>query len=42
MATAETHFQGLLTLVHTYHLEDSKLDTQMKLEEELTYRYLVL
>lgn len=41
MATAETHFDGLLTLLGLYLLE-GRLDTLMDFDEELTTRYLVL
>ena len=41
MATAETHFDGLLTLLDHY-LAEGKLDTPMEFDEELTSRYLVL
>lgn len=41
MATAETHFEGLLSILDL-HLQDGKLDTPMDFNEELTFRYLVL
>jgi hypothetical protein len=41
MATAETHFDDLLTLLGLYLLE-GRLDTLMDFDEELTTRYLVL
>uniref|UniRef100_A0A0B7KQR0 Uncharacterized protein n=1 Tax=Bionectria ochroleuca TaxID=29856 RepID=A0A0B7KQR0_BIOOC len=41
MATAETHFEGLLSILDL-HLQDGKLDTPMDFNEELTSRYLVL
>jgi hypothetical protein len=41
MAAAETHFDGLLTLVDLY-LSEGQLDMPMAFNEELITRYLVL
>ncbi|CAI6092563.1 unnamed protein product [Clonostachys chloroleuca] len=41
-AIAETHFEGLIAFLCTYQSADERHDTQAPLNEELTYRYLIL
>ncbi|CAG9955425.1 unnamed protein product [Clonostachys rosea f. rosea IK726] len=40
--TAETHFRGLVTVLSAYQPADTILSTQMSVNQELTYRYLLL
>ncbi|KAK7219093.1 hypothetical protein V2G26_007096 [Clonostachys chloroleuca] len=40
--TAETHFEGLVTLLCTYQLANISLGTQVTLNEELMYWYFIL